>query len=494
LYETSRRIARPILMLAVGHSPPASHRGIWVGEAIEPAAGGNAHGSRTSQAYRYPGERIRGSVCRVAPGKTLARDPDVDILLLNRENFFLFTPMLHEVAASDLDLTHIVNPVRKLLRRVLFFDGDVDDVDLPRRRVTVSHGAEHHSHELEYDHLVIALGSITNFFNLPGLEERALTMKSLGDAIYLRNKLIAHLEEADFECCARERKELLTFVVAGGGFAGVETVVSLNDFVREALRFYPNLREEFLHVVLVHPGPVILPELGQNLAAYAHRKLAMRQVDIRVNTKVTGVSERGVELSVGRAIPTKTLVWTAGTSPNPLLEKLPCPKERGRLLVNEFLEVPDWAGVWALGDCALVPDRRTGRFRPPTAQHALREGKVVAENLAASVRGGRKKPFTFTTIGQLAAIGRRTGVANIMGVNFSGFLAWWLWRTIYLSKLPRFEKKVRVALDWTLDLLFSKDLVQFVTLRAPTMSRTENGSRPADRTHASTPNGGATVK
>ena len=221
----------------------------------------------------------------------------------------------------------------------------------------VSHGAEHHSHELEYDHLVIALGSITNFFNLPGLQERALTMKSLGDAIYLRNKLISHLEEADFECCALERQELLTFVVAGGGFAGVETIASLNDFVREALRFYPNLREEFLRVVLVQPGAVILPELGENLGAHAQRKLAMRQVEIKVNTRVTGVSERGVELSDGSAILTKTLVWTAGTSPNPLLEKLPCPKERGRLLVNEFLKVPDWPGVWALGDCALVPDR-----------------------------------------------------------------------------------------------------------------------------------------
>jgi NADH:quinone reductase (non-electrogenic) len=415
--------------------------------------------------------------------KTLARDPDIEILLVNRENFFLFTPMLHEVAASDLDLTHIVNPVRKLLKRVQFFDGEVDDIDLPGKKVIVSHGAEHHAHELAYDHLVIALGSITNFFNLPGLEERALTMKSLGDAIYLRNKLIAHLEEADFECCALERQELLTFVVAGGGFAGVETIASLNDFVREALRFYPNLREEFLRVVVVHPGPVILPELGENLGAYAQRKLAMRQVEIRVNTRVTGFSERGVELNDGSAIPTKTLVWTAGTSPNPLLEKLPCAKERGRLLVNEFLEVPEWPGVWALGDCALVPDRQTGKFCPPTAQHALREGKVLAANLLATIRDGRKQPFVFTTIGQLATIGRRTGVANIMGVNFSGFLAWWLWRTIYLSKLPRFEKKVRVALDWTLDLLFSKDLVQFVTLRAPTMSRPDNGSRPADRSH-----------
>jgi NADH dehydrogenase len=274
---------------------------------------------------------------------------------------------------------------------------------------------------------------------------------------------------------------LLTFVVAGGGFAGVETIASLNDFVREATQHYPNLREDFLRIVLVHPGPVILPELGEKLGSYAQKKLAARQVEIKVNTRVAGVSDRGVELSDGSAIATKTLIWTAGTSPNPLLQTLPCKKERGRVCVNEYLEVPDWPGVWALGDCALVPDRQSGQFCPPTAQHALREGKVLAENLIATIRGGQKKPFIFSTIGQLATIGRRTGVANIMGINFSGFLAWWLWRTIYLSKLPRFEKKLRVALDWTLDLLFSKDLVQFITLRAPTMSRAEDDRRPTNR-------------
>jgi NADH dehydrogenase len=420
--------------------------------------------------------------------KTLARDADVEVILVNRENFFLFTPMLHEVAASDLDLTHIVNPVRKLLKHVQFFDGDVDAIDLPGRRVVVSHGAEHHSHELEYDHLVIALGSITNFFNLPGLQERAFTMKSLGDAIYLRNAIIGYLEEADFECCAAQRQQLLTFVVAGGGFAGVETIASINDFVRAAVRFYPNLRQEFLRVVLVHPGPVILPELGDKLGAYAQGKLAERHVEIKVNTRVTGVSERGVELDDGSLIMTNTLIWTAGTSPNPLLEALPSKKERGRLMVDEHLQVADWPGVWALGDCALVPDGKTGKFCPPTAQHALREGKVLAHNLIAEVRGGRRKDFSFSTIGQLATIGRRTGVANIMGVNFSGFFAWWLWRTIYLSKLPRFEKKLRVALDWTLDLLFSKDLVQFLTVRAPTLSRAEYDDRASNHSHVTRAN------
>ena len=408
--------------------------------------------------------------------KALARDPSLDVTLVNRENFFLFTPMLHEVAASDLDMTHIVNPIRKLLRRVKFVEGEIESIDLGACRVVVSHGDEHHHHELEYDHLVLALGAVTNFYSLPGVEERAVTMKSLGDAIYLRNRLIEQLEESDFECCGDVRTPLLTFVVAGGGFAGVETIAGVNDFLREALEFYPNLREEHLRVVLVHDGPFLLPELGEKLGVYAQKKLAERKVEIRLGTRITVMSEAGVALSDGTVIPAKTLVWTAGTSPNPLLAGLPCKKERGRVVVNEFMEVPDCPGVWALGDCAVVPDPKTGKPYPPTAQHALREGKVLAENILATLRGGRKRPFVFSIIGLLAATGKRTGVAQIMGINFSGFVAWWLWRSIYLSKLPRFEKKVRVALDWALDLLFSKDLVQFQTVRGgPSVSHAENG-------------------
>ena len=401
---------------------------------------------------------------------TLARSPDVEITLINRDNFFLFTPMLHEVAASDLDLSNIVSPVRQLLKRVRFFAGDVESIDLERKHVRVSHGFDRHCHDLFYDHVVIGIGSITNFFDIPGLEERALTMKSLGDAIHLRNRLIALLEEADTECCADVRGPLLTFVVAGGGFAGVETVAAINDFVRHAVRYYANLRADMLRVVLVHPGAVILPELGDKLGRYAQEKLTKRGVEVRVQTRVAMLTEKGVKLSTGEMIETAALIWTAGTSPNPVLATLPCEKERGRVKVNEMLQAPNWPGVWALGDCAVVPDGKTGNSYPPTAQHALREGRVVAHNLIASVRGGAMKPFSFSTIGQLAAIGQRAGVANIFGFNFSGFAAWWLWRTIYLSKLPRFEKKLRVALDWTLDLFFGKDLVQFQTFRAPTIS------------------------
>jgi NADH dehydrogenase len=281
------------------------------------------------------------------------------------------------------------------------------------------------------------------------------------------------------------REPLLTFVVAGGGFAGVETAAAVNDFLREALKLYPHLCEEMVRIVLVEFAPAILPELGPELGKYAQTKLEERKIEFRLQTKVIGFSDRGVDLSDGETIPTRTLIWTAGTLPNPLLEPLTCGKDRGRVIVNEFLEVPGWPGVWALGDCAAVPDNETGRACPPTAQHALRQGKILGQNIAATLSGSARKPFVFSTLGQLAAIGRRTGVAKILGFRFSGFIAWWLWRTIYLSKLPRLEKKLRVTLDWTLDLVFSKDLVQFMPLRNQAIK---------SEVQAQTPRGVATIE
>lgn len=399
--------------------------------------------------------------------KRLGNRDDVKITIVNRENCTLFTPMLHEVAASDLDFTHIVNPVRKMLRRAQFFHGDIQAIDTSRKCVAVLHGPENHYHELSYDYLVIALGSITNFFGLPGLAERALTVKSLSDATHLRNRLIDVLEDADAEAASEVETELLTIVVAGGGFAGTETVAGINDFLRDSVRFYRHLREDQIRVVLVHPGEVILPELGTRLGTYADRKLSERGVEIRTQTRVTGVDDSGVDLSDGTRVPAKTVIWAAGTAPNPVLHTLPCSIDHGRLVANQFLEVEGLENVWALGDCASVIDPKSAHPYPPTAQHASRQGKVAARNVAAAITGGEKKPFVFETIGLLATIGRRAGVAQIFGIQISGFPAWFLWRTIYLLKLPRLEKKIRVALDWTLDLIFSKDLVHFLDLRPP---------------------------
>jgi NADH:quinone reductase (non-electrogenic) len=391
--------------------------------------------------------------------KLFARQRQIEIRLVSRDNFFLFTPMLHEIAASDLEITNVVNPLRKLLRKVDVVVGDVREIDLPAKRVVVSRGSGNHAQEIGYDHLVIALGSVTNSYNLPGVTDFAMPMKSLGDAIQLRAQVLRHLEEANSERNPAERQSLLTFVVAGGGFAGVETVAALNDFVREALPFYPSLSAGMLRVMLVHSGPMILPELGESLGRYTQKVLAGRGVEILLNTRVKSMTQDSVSLVDSVSIPTRNLVWTAGTVPSPLTFSLPCLKERGRLLVNQFLQVPGWPHVWAVGDCAFVPDsRNAGKSHPPTAQHAIREGKLVAQNIAAALSSRPLKSFSFKTIGMLASIGRRMGVARIFGLNFSGFFAWWMWRTVYLSKLPGLDKKVRVAFDWTLDLLFPKDV------------------------------------
>jgi NADH dehydrogenase len=396
--------------------------------------------------------------------KTIAAHPKVEVTLVSRENFVLFTPMLHEVAAGDLDLSDIVCPLRPMLKRVRFLQSDVNAIDLETREVTLAYGVHGERRVVTYDHLVIALGSESNFFNLPGVAERALTMKSAGDAFLLRNHALAMLELASLTDDAQERHALLTFVVAGGGFAGVETAGALNDFIREAIRHYPALSEAELRLVLVHPDSVVLPELSKSLGHYAQDKLTFRKVEIRADTSVAAFSERGVELSNGVTLAAQTLVWTAGVIAPEVLQSLPVRRERGRIMVNEMLEVPGFPGVWAVGDCAWIPNADTGKPHPPTAQHALREAVRCAKNVVAAIRGRRKEPFRFTTLGQLAAIGHHAGVAEIFGVRLSGFAAWWLWRTIYLAKLPTFERKLRVALRWTLDFAFPRDLTQHVTL------------------------------
>jgi NADH dehydrogenase len=281
-----------------------------------------------------------------------------------------------------------------------------------------------------------------------------------------------------------ERKRILTILVTGGGFAGVETVGAVNDLLRESLKFYRNLKPDMLRVVLVQGGGAILPELGERLGRYAQKKLEERGVEVRLKIAVAGYDGREVVLSDGARIATHLVVWTAGVTPPPLLSGLSCTVQHGHLVADEYLRVPGWPGVWALGDCASVPDfYNPGKFCPPTAQHATRQAAALASNIVAEIKGRTLRPFKFKTLGLLATIGRRTGVAEILGMRFSGLIAWLLWRTIYLSKLPGTQKKVRVALDWTLDLFFSKDIVELPTLRAPTMSVAEEPTAPVLHEH-----------
>jgi NADH dehydrogenase len=397
--------------------------------------------------------------------RVFARDASVEVTLVSAENFLLFTPMLHEVAASALDPSDIVSPLRQMFRRVQLLEAEVQHIDLPARRVVVTYGPSRRLRDLEYDHLVIATGSEDNFFGNAELAARAQTMKTLTDALLLRNRVIALLEDAILETDAERRRAMLTFVTAGGGFAGVEVIGAINDFVRAALRWYPNIRAEEIRVVLVHPKEVVLPELGEALGRYAQKKLMERGVEVLFSTEVLAYSGGRVTFSKGEPIPAATLIWTGGVKPGKLIEELAVPKENHRLKVNEFLALPENPGVWALGDCASAIDSGTGRPFPTTAQHAVRQGRTVAYNIAAVVRGNQPIAFRFKTLGQLAAIGHRAGVAQVFGVRFSGLPAWFMWRTIYLMKLPRLQKKIQVALHWTADLFFSHDLTHILTVR-----------------------------
>jgi NADH dehydrogenase len=398
-------------------------------------------------------------------GSWAARRAGIEVTLVSRDNYALFTPMLLEVAGGDLDPVHITNPLRKLLGRVIILEANVDSIDLVKKRVVIEYGINRQQRDLVYDYLVLALGSETSFPDIPGVAEGAVTMKTLGDAILLRNRLIALLELASVEQDSDARKAMLTFVVSGGGFAGVETVGAINDLVRESVVQYPLLDPAMVRVVLIHGGGTVLPELGEKLGIFAQQELRKREVDVRLKTRVIGYTDGRVLCSEGESIEAQTLIWAAGVTPIAAMQNLPVRKSKERIVVTENLEVPGQSGVWAVGDCAAATDPATSKPYPPTAQHGMRQGDLVGRNIAARIGGQPPRAFAFSSPGQLAAIGRRTGVARIFGINFSGFLAWALWRAVYLSKLPRLEKKLRVAIEWTFALFFPRDLVQYVTIR-----------------------------
>ena len=398
--------------------------------------------------------------------KRLACRTDVEVTLVARENFILFTPMLHEVAAGDLAPADIVNPLRRILRHVNVIEADVEDVDLSARKIRCAHGIDRDEFELEFDHLLLALGSETNFFDNAGIRDWSVTMKNLSDAALLRNRMVAFLEEASLETEASARRQWLTFVIAGGGFAGAETAGAVNDFVRATAKFYPRLGDEEIRVVVIHPGDYLLPELGEELGRYAERKMRERKVEVIKGARVASYDGWVVTLNNGLTIPAATLVWTAGVKPSAVVAKLPCAKEKGRIVTDEYLRVPGFNGLWAAGDCAAVPDNyEPGKFFPPTAQHGMREAAVAAQNIERAIVDLAPEPFRYRTMGMLASIGHHTGVASLFGFKFSGFIAWWMWRSVYLLKLPRLVKKLRVVTAWTLDLLFGRDIEQLITLR-----------------------------
>jgi NADH:ubiquinone reductase (H+-translocating) len=398
--------------------------------------------------------------------KNEIRRGEVELGLVSRENYMVFQPMLPEVISGSIGILDTITPIRRLCPNTNLYTRTIESIDFEHRSVTATAAFGSRQHHLHWDHLVLALGNVTSFAGQPGLAEYALPFKYLGDALALRNRIIQTLEEADIEQDPEIRRALLTFVVAGGGFSGVEAVAELNDFVRAAAASFRNIDPREIRVILVHAGGVILPELPASLGAFAQDILMKRGVEIRFHTLLAGATADAALLKGGDRIATRTLVSTVPSGPNPLIAMLPLKMERGRVAVDETLAVADHPGVWAVGDCAAIRDPKTGDLYPPTAQHATREARCVAHNIAASLRGQPRRAFAFQALGKMGALGRRSAVAEIFGVKLSGFLAWWLWRTIYLMKLPGLDRKLRVATDWTLDLVLPPDIVQLETRRA----------------------------
>ena len=396
----------------------------------------------------------------------------VMMTLISETNALLFTPMLAEVAGSTLEPSHISTPLRSSLRRTEFIRGRVNAIDLENRKVVLASDSPTGQLVVPYDQLVLALGSVSNYLGMANIEKLAFNFKSLLDAIRIRNHVIEMFERADRESDASQRAALLSFVIAGGGFAGVELAGALNDFARGILADYPSLSPSELNVVLVHSRDRILPELSESLARYAQKKMEARGVKFRLNARLSDAQPGVIVVSDGE-IRAQTLVWTAGSAPNPLLKSQPFERDkRGAVKVDFTLAVPGYAGVWALGDCAAVNDAKTGKPCPPTAQFAIREAATVARNIAAQLGERPLKEFHFDSLGALCVVGHQTACAELSipfarskSVRFSGLLAWLMWRGIYLSKLPGMERKIRVLMDWVIELFFPRDIVQTIDLQ-----------------------------
>ena len=314
---------------------------------------------------------------------------------------------------------------------------------------------------LKADHVVIALGSVPDFHGIPGVQEHSLGLKSIGDAAAIRNRILRSLEHASWEQDSNVRKELLTFVVGGGGYTGVETMAAVNDLVRTSVKHYPKVSPGEISTLLIEPGDRLMSELSSDLAAFGQTKLEQRGVQVRLRTKITRATENFVELEHGERIPTRMLIWAGGITPNPLIGKLNCKRgKHGGIVVDEYCAVPDKAGVWAIGDCAEVPKSESKGTYAPTAQNATREGTLVARNIVAVLRGQHPKPFQYTPIGELALVGRHSGVAKMYGHHFSGPLAWAMWRAVYISKMPGMAQRSRILVDWVLDFFFGRNIAE----------------------------------
>lgn len=410
-----------------------------------------------------------------------ANDPEIEIVLVSEDNFLLFTPMLPQVASGMIETRHIVMPIRTICKKTRFYEGRIKNIDPYGKLVTLWGTGDKRGFSIHYDYMVVALGSETNFFGMSDVEKNAYTMKTLNDAVMLRNRVIDMLEQAENETNPILRKSFLNFVVVGGGFAGIETAGELLDLLHDARKHYPTIHREDIRVIVLEALPMILPGFNEKLARFAKEKMVKRGIDIRLETAVTsfdGTEVTTKPVDAGRkepagtpkvgAIRTKTLIWTAGVTPVNTIKRSVFKTDRGKIVVNGFLEVPEFPGVFAIGDCMLLADPLTGRPYAPTAQIAEAQAKTAAGNLEALIRNTGLKKFEYHSKGQMAIIGKRTGIATFLGMNISGFLAWLIWRNVYLSKIATFDKKIRVLLDWIIDLFFDRDISRLQLMKRDT--------------------------
>lgn len=392
-----------------------------------------------------------------------------DVEVISRDNYFVFQPLLPEVAAGSIAPIHAVSPLRELLKGVFVRKARIESVDFERKIVTVFQGVQRRPTEVPYDHLVVALGQEVDLSRMPGLTDHALTMKTLEDARRLRAHVIERLEHAEITQLPEVKRGALTFTVIGGGFSGIETVGEMKELIDRSLRFYRNIDPSEVRVVVLEFAGRILGEMPEKLAEYAHRNLVKRGIEIQTGVGVDSATGTQLVTTSGEVIDTRTIVATIGNAPSPVVLRLDLPIEKGKIAVDRSLRVRGRKDVWSLGDCAMIPmkegaSERTD-FAPPTAQFAVREARQVADNIAASIECTALEPFVYASQGALASLGAHRGVAEVRGMKFTGFPAWLLWRMYYLAFLPGIATRARVLINWVLDGLSSRSVVH---LRAET--------------------------